>query len=245
MKVIKPFETEWKEESPLEAFDLRNKRDLRICVVGAGGKTTTIEAIAGDYYSRKEQAIVTTTTHMFYPDDRWAFTDSNNLDTIKNDLTKHTVLWIGTPDSHGKISGVSNEIQKEVSDFSCPILIEADGSKRLPFKMPGEKEPVFFPKTTCVLGVLGLDALHKKIGDVCFRKELVSDFLGKTPEDRLEEEDYIKIIKSSKGLKKYVTEAMEFKVILNKADTKELTQYALSIRNKLEGNERLYITSHQ
>lgn len=247
MRVIKPFEHEWREESPIDAFDLNGNAKPRISIIGAGGKTTTLESLAMDYYNRKQQAIVTTTTHMFYPDDKWVFTESTDMSKIKYKLKKHIILWMGIVCEQGKISGVSEKLKEEMEALSCPILVEADGARRLPFKMPGENEPVLFPKTTCVVAVLGLDALHKKIGEVSFRKEVVAKFLGKTEEDVLEEVDFIKIINSRQGLQKYVTEEMEFKVILNKADTNDLTQHALRIRDTLnmQGKKSIYITSHR
>ena len=247
MRVIKPFEFEWREERPLEAFDIAEIKAPRISIVGAGGKTTTLESLADDYRFREIKALVTTTTHMFYPDDRWAFTDKVDMQYIQNLLHVHGVLWVGTPCENGKIKSVSENMKKELLKLPHPILVEADGSKRLPFKMPGENEPVLFPETTCVFGVLGMDALNKRIGDISFRSEIISDFLGKTPQDLLEEDDFVKIISSSQGLKKRVTNDMDFKIILNKADSHELTQHALSIRNKLVNHtkETVYITSHQ
>jgi len=247
MKVIKPLENVWCEKQPLDAFDMADIQAPRISIVGAGGKTTILESLANDYRFRGKQAIVTTTTHMFYPDDRWAFTNCQDLNYIQNELRTHQILWIGTPCENGKISSVSEELKKSLSNLPYPILVEADGSKRLPFKMPGENEPVLFPGTTNVFGVLGMDALHKRIGEISFRSERVAEFLGKSLEDTLEEADFVKIIKSKQGLKKHVASHMNFKIILNKADNYELTQHALSIRNKLrkETNETIYITSYQ
>ena len=45
-----------------------------------------------------------------------------------------------------------------------PVLIEADGAKRRPLKVPAEHEPVIPEMTTHVLSVYGLDSIGKKIG---------------------------------------------------------------------------------
>ncbi len=247
MKVIKPLENEWREQPPLDAFDMDKLQNSRISIVGAGGKTTILELLADDYRARGKQAIVTTTTHMFYPDDRWAFTSCEDLNYIQNELRVHQIVWVGTPCENGKIKSVSEDMQKSLLNLPCPILVEADGSKRLPFKIPGEHEPVLFPSTTNVFGVLGMDALHKKIGEISFRSQMVAEFLEKTPEDTLEEADFVRIIQSKQGLKKQVTSHMDFKIILNKVDNDELMHQALSIRNTLrkETNETVYITSCQ
>ena len=43
----------------------------------------------------------------------------------------------------------------ELSDL---VLIEADGSKRLPCKVPADHEPVLLPESDIVVAVLGLSA---------------------------------------------------------------------------------------
>ncbi|MFA9464834.1 MAG: selenium cofactor biosynthesis protein YqeC [Velocimicrobium sp.] len=247
MKVIKPFEYAFVTERPLDALDLASKEVPRISIVGAGGKTTTLEALADDYRERKRLAIVTTTTHMFYPEDRWFFTTSEDVSYIQYKLKEHGIVWVGAPCDHGKITSVSEEFKQELLKCKIPILVEADGSKRLPFKIPNDREPVLFPGTTCVLALLGMDALHKQIGEVCFRGEMVARFLSKTGDDILEEDDFVKIIMSSQGSRKQVNSSMQFKVILNKVDTEETMKYALNIRNKLmeQRNEDVYITSYQ
>lgn len=246
IKYIKPCEQQWRQEPPLQAFDLESIASPRISFVGAGGKTSTLEALARDYRTRGRQAIVTTTTHMLYPQKEWVLTDCEDIVYIQKKLQQHTVLWVGKPCENGKIKEVSEELKAKLLQLPCPLLAEADGSRRLPFKIPGDREPVLFPQTTCVFGVLGLDALHKKIGEVSFRSEKVAALLGKTIDDVLEEDDFVEVIKSSQGLKKQVAPDMEFKVILNKADNEERTAHALSIRDKLDREIKtaVYITSH-
>ena len=39
------------------------------------------------------------------------------------------------------------------------MLIEADGAKCLPLKVPAEHEPVILPETTHVLSLYGMDAV--------------------------------------------------------------------------------------
>ena len=42
------------------------------------------------------------------------------------------------------------------------VLIEADGARRLPLKVPAEHEPVIPEMTTHVLSVYGLDSIGKR-----------------------------------------------------------------------------------
>ena len=52
----------------------------------------------------------------------------------------------------------SDELRKAVWPLADLILIEADGARMMPCKVPAAYEPVILPETDTVLGVLGLDA---------------------------------------------------------------------------------------
>ena len=98
------------------------------------------------------------------------------------------------------------------------LLIEADGSRRLPIKAPGPEEPVIPEAADTVIGVIGLSSLHKPISETAFRPELLADLLGKNPSDLLEPEDLVPLIISENGLRKNVGNR-RYEVFLNQADT--------------------------
>ncbi|MDK2807432.1 MAG: hypothetical protein PWP24_163 [Clostridiales bacterium] len=247
MRVIRPCDPIMSERDPIEAFGLAGVRAPIISFVGGGGKTTTLEALALDYQNKEKPVIITTTTHMFYPDDRWVFTDSEDLWYIQHMANEHKALWVGNKAENRKISGKSMEILEQLEGLSMPLLIEADGSKRLPFKMPGEHEPVLYPGTTYVFGVFGLDALHRPIQEVAHRSERVCSFLEKKSTDTLEINDFVRVIQSQMGLMKSVEPQMKFYMILNKADSMEQIKDGLLIRNQLflQGIKDVYLTSYR
>ncbi|MEG2511898.1 MAG: selenium cofactor biosynthesis protein YqeC [Acetivibrio sp.] len=247
MKVILPGEIEWRELGALEAFGIPKNQPVIISIVGAGGKTTTLEALAEDYVQNRRKAVVTTTTHMFYPENKWRFTESEEPDEIADLVKQQEVLWVGKACENNKFKQPNPNVMEYLCKGEVSVLVEGDGSKRLPFKVPGEKEPVLADNTSYVIGVLGLDGLKQKISKVCFRKEMVSSFLNKTQEDCLTEEDFAKVIGSKEGLKKKVAEWMHYIVVLNKADTKEKIESAFQIRRQVleYGIENVYITSYE
>ena len=57
------------------------------------------------------------------------------------------------------------------------MVIEADGARCLPVKMPEAWEPVLHPQTDLFVGVIGLDALGQPLGKICFRRNLAAEFL--------------------------------------------------------------------
>ena len=69
------------------------------------------------------------------------------------------------------------EFQKALAAADV-VLIEADGAKHLPLKIPAAHEPVLRPETTHVLGVAGLSCIGKYFGEICFRAELADAVPG-------------------------------------------------------------------
>lgn len=80
--------------------------------------------------------------------------------------------------------------------------MEADGSKRLPLKVPAQWEPVIPEIADIVVGVIGLDCLGKKIADTAHRPEDVAGFLGENVEDIVTWENVAKIAVAETGLQK-------------------------------------------
>lgn len=58
-----------------------------------------------------------------------------------------------------KLKGVDPSHLARLAYVWPVVLVEADGSKRLPIKAPAEHEPVVPAETALTIGVLGLDAL--------------------------------------------------------------------------------------
>lgn len=116
-----------------------------------------------------------------------------------------------------KIQALPEEQLQELKKECDIILIEADGARRLPLKVPAAWEPVIPEMTDLVIGVIGLDCLGKPVKDTAHRPESVAEFLGKSTEEKITEEDIIRIAESAQGLRKSVG-LREFRVFLNKAD---------------------------
>ena len=96
-------------------------------------------------------------------------------------------------------------------------LIEADGAKRMPCKVPRDREPVILPECDIVIGVMGLDTLGRPCEEVCFCLDEMERFLGKDRSHIMNIEDMVKILISEKGTKKGVGER-EYYIVLNKCD---------------------------
>lgn len=115
------------------------------------------------------------------------------------------------------------------------ILIEADGSKRLPLKVPSETEPVLIPQTGLVIACAGLTAGGKQFGDTCFRFASHGGWLHRNAEDVIAAEDMALILMDERGSHKGV-DGRYYRVLLNQADTETEQKLAEEIAGMLPLN---------
>jgi probable selenium-dependent hydroxylase accessory protein YqeC len=140
----------------------------------------------------------------------------------------------GLDGKSGKLTSLSEEHLKSLLPLCDVMLIEADGSKRLPLKVPEAWEPVIPSFADVVISVVGLDCLGKPICETAHRVENTSRFLKKGMDAPVTEDDVVKIASSICGLFKNVEDRV-YRVYLNKADVLADTNPAEEI---LEGLRR-------
>ncbi len=145
-----------------------------IAVVGSGGKTTLIKKLAARYRSEGKNVLVITTTHMFVEEDTLLTDDA---DTIISVLRETGYAMAGIPEGE-KIKALSQKTYEEVCSFADVVLVEADGSKRLPLKYPNDSEPVIPENADEIIVVCGLNAIGQQAKNVCHRLERVKACLG-------------------------------------------------------------------
>lgn len=209
--------------------------------VGGGGKTSTIYELAKELSTQGHRVIVTTTTKMYIPrlDQVETLLIHPTVDEIKKAFLSFCCIGIGGRVHEPKILGVTEEALDQMKELADYILVEADGSKRLPIKVPGKYEPVIPKVADHVVAVVGMSGLGQKLEDCCFRKEEAMTLLGVNETHVINKEDLIKVITSSNGLRKGV-ESKRFSVLLNQMDVvndKNLSKYMVSEMRKNEMNQ--------
>lgn len=168
-----------------------------IAVVGAGGKTTLIYQLARELQEQGLRVAVTTTTHM-----------------AREGMYGFTPLGNGYEGE--KITGFSPEVpQKFLQEYDV-VLVEADGSKRFPFKVPAEHEPVLPVGVNLVIGVAGATAIGQSFQKTCCRYEIACEYFGCRPEEAVKPKHMLASLTSDFGQKKGVT--CEYRYLINQGD---------------------------
>lgn len=236
-----------------------------ITFIGGGGKTSLMNTLGKEFASHGYPTLLTTTTHIMKPDflSDESYIENEDLGQLANiftNLKKNTLplAALGIPEkvvnSNVKWRSPSSDFCKKIAEFSkkfstknpykfLKILCEGDGSKRLPIKLPKDGEPVFFPKTDTVIGVIGLSCLGKPIKETLFRYELLPNltsldnyFIKSLQSADIVTTDFLyRLCLSEKGLRKNIT-SQKFCIIFNQADI--LDEKALAeviiLRNQLQ-----------
>lgn len=91
------------------------------------------------------------------------------------DKSQNPILCLGTLGKNGKLSPFPLPFSalEEMADY---VLVEADGSKRLPGKAHGQNEPQIPKESQRTILVFGASALYKPISSVIHRVEIFQDF---------------------------------------------------------------------
>lgn len=232
-----------KKSSLWEALRLSEERHRVIALVGGGGKTSTMFRLADELADMGKTVVVTTTTHIFRPSDR-EVVETDRAEAVERHLAKRyrkagTVLVAGVSASGGKLKSMPLEEVVRLRECADVLLIEADGAKCLPIKVPREGEPVIPAVVDVVIACAGLDYLGGEMGQVCFRPELAAALLGAEtgPEGgcchRMTAGDGAVILTDGRAAKKDV-DGRDYRVLLNKADDERLTAGAVQVIREIE-----------
>jgi len=141
-----------------------------IAFVGAGGKTSLCEYLASRLIDMGKTVAITTTTKIYAREPYCISADSD----FQTKLTMPLVR-VGKTIEAGKLTAVDTEDIIRLGEAYDTVLIEADGAKGKPLKVPAPYEPVIPALAEKIFVVSGLDALYGKIHEVVFRWELLHD----------------------------------------------------------------------
>lgn len=197
-----------------------------ICLVGAGGKSTIMYELAEYYAGLGKKVLVTTSTHIWKPEVGYCAV-----------LAEVQALWragkyavVGLEEAGtGKLICLPEDKLGQYVAASDVVLVEADGAKGKPCKVPRAGEPVILENCDTVIGVIGMDALGKPIAEACFREQELCTMLGVASSHVLIEANFATILLSDQGTRKGVG-ARTYKLVLNKCDNDGIIKKAKKIK---------------
>ena len=189
-----------------------------VSIVGGGGKTTTLFALGEQLPGR---VVLTTTTKMGSERDEGVPvlirpTDdelARHLETtpralVWSDRTGHRADGVPPTDC-------DRWFQSGVADH---VVVEADGSRRKPFKAPYPYEPVIAQQTTTLIACIGAHALGQPIATSCHRVDAVLDIVGGSGDDPLTPAAAAQVLLSDSGSRKGLPAAARFVVLVHQVD---------------------------
>lgn len=154
-----------------------------ISFTGGGGKTSFMLFLAKKLKLMRKKILVTTTTKVYHPSFFTYFQDYtiSSYNKLLNHIPEEsTITFFYIPYSRIKVGGPKSSFidllaSKQVYDA---ILVEADGSKQRPVKIPGPGEPVIPESTDICFSITGLSSLGKKADDSCIHRmeEFIKNF---------------------------------------------------------------------
>ncbi len=184
-----------------------------VSFVGGGGKTTGLFALAA---TRSGPTVVTTTTKMGR--DRTGglpvLIGPSDIEVAAAAEKGSIIVW-GEADEN-RATGVTVDACARYLDLVDTVVVEADGSRRRPFKAPLDYEPVVPPATTTLVACCGMAALDTPIREGCHRPERVATIVGAGVEDLLTPDRLVQVLLSTEGSTKNRPASARFAVVLNR-----------------------------
>ena len=203
---------------------LRVERGAVVSFVGGGGKTTSMFRLAAELSAAGLRVVTTTTTHISKQQVHMApvSLEVDEIDLLDSRLDRHgQCLVIGPSDGKGRVFGASSELigalhaRRDVD----VILVEADGSRSLPFKAPGQHEPVVPEVTTILSPIAGINALGQPLDEAhVHRSELVASLAQQPLGSPITATTLARVLSHPQGGGKLCPAGARLVPILNKID---------------------------
>ncbi len=202
-----------------------------ISIVGGGGKTTLMFRLAREIASAGETVLTTTTTKILLPQvtqspavllsPRPGFV----LEQAPGYLEKHRHLTAarGLLPGPNKLLGFTAAEIEELAGGGLFrwILVEADGARHRPLKMPARHEPVIPSCSRLVIAVVGLEAIGQPLTEEhVFRSRLFAKRTGLKLGEDVTELAVARALSHTRGIMKGCPAGALRYVFLNKAETK-------------------------
>jgi probable selenium-dependent hydroxylase accessory protein YqeC len=215
-----------------------------VTLVGAGGKTTLMFALARQLASPDSPVLTTTTTKIQLPTPAQSphlveVSHANDflhvLDRL-DPLPAHLTALTPVDDHPEKRTGLS---PPDIDTLAATgrfrwIIVEGDGAARKPLKAPAVHEPVIPDCSTHVIVVAGIDGLGNPLDEAhVHRADLFSKLSGLPLGETVTPEALTRIMVHPKGGLKDVPGGARVTIFVNKADSPRRRTVAETVARRL------------
>lgn len=217
---------------------LRMQRNNCLALTGAGGKTSAMFALARQL---SPPIFLTTTTHLAA--EQALLADQHIIlrsadDWPFEEIPQEVLLFTGPPASLERLGGLQGELLErvrwEAGRVQAPLLIEADGSRRLPLKAPADHEPVIPEFADVVAVTAGLSGLDQPLAEsTVHRAGRFAALAGVKPGERVTAEALAKVLLDPQGGLKGILPHARRVALLNQANTAYLQSQAHWLAERL------------
>jgi molybdenum cofactor cytidylyltransferase len=219
---------------------VRIESPVTVALVGAGGKTTALFQLARQFES---QVLVSTSTHLavdqvFLADQHITLSEPYLPNSFRDHLSTNITLITGPTRNDDRIQGLGHDRLQALYEFAqheqLSLLVEADGSKRLPLKAPAEHEPAIPPWANIVVVCAGLQGLGKPLThEYIHRPEIFARISGASIGESVSTAHISTVLKSTEGGLKNIPAHARKIAMLNQADSPELQTQAQALAKTL------------
>ena len=192
----------------MELFRLLDISPGITALIGSGGKSTLLSLLARELTEAGEQVLCATTTHIFPP---VGMPLADSPAAAEQALCRGGPVCVGVWAAEGKL-GPPREPLEAYRGMCRYLLVEADGSRRLPLKAHASYEPVIPPGTRRTILVAGAAGLYRPVREAVHRPEIFCSLAGCAPEDLATPERVARVMEA---------EGLGDLVLINQADAAE------------------------
>ncbi len=192
-------------------------------VAGSGGKTTLLRSLA----ERLPGTVVLATSTRFLPFDSVETLLDPTAGQVRDALGKNHVVCVASPAERGKLQASASLGFAELAAIADYVLVEADGSKRLPLKAHAPWEPVIPQGSTQTILVVGASGLGLPVEKVVHRPEVFCELAGCDPHSPATPEAVARVI---------AAEGLASRVVVNQAESPEAMASARRLADALHAD---------
>ena len=192
------------------------------CVVGAGGKKSTLYELAG----RLERAVVTATVRIPIFDrqvgDVWVTEDPvGRLERAADGAPEWPLGLVPEREREDRYLGYDPDVIDRIAAVSSVehVLVKADGARTRLLKAPNEREPQLPAGVDTVLAIASVDAVGRPLGEeAVHRPERVAAVTGRDLGDPIRPADVAAVLASPDGGLKDVPADATYVPVINMVD---------------------------